>query len=133
MTKLIFLTLFMFSTISDYPKGTREISIESNKSLIQIGRLLVEDGYTIAKSDTTFGFLETSFQPVGNISTKIIVRKSGNRIKVSGLFLTGVTMEMYGARSEDKPEAIEKRGMNRSPYMVAFDEMVRVAELIKAQ
>lgn len=130
MQHLIIIALFVFSTINDYQKGTREISIESNKSIIEIGRLLVEDGYTIAKSDTTFNFLETSFQPVGNISTKMIVRKSGSRVKLTGQFLSGVSIEMYGVRSEDKPEAIEKRGMGRSPYMVAFDEMARIAELI---
>ena len=132
MQYLLIFALYVFSTINDYPKGTREISIESNKSLIEIGRLLVEDGYTIAKSDTTFNFLETSFQPVGNISTKMIIRKSGNRVKLTGQFLSGVSIEMYGVRSEDKPEPIEKRGMGRSPYMVAFDEMARIAELIKA-
>lgn len=132
MQYLLIFALFVFSTINDYPKGTREISIESNKSIIEIGRLLVEDGYTIAKSDTTFNFLETTFQPVGNISTKMIVRKSGSRVKLTGQFLSGVSIEMYGVRSEDKPEPIEKRGMGRSPYMVTFDEMARIAELIKA-
>ncbi|HNX11623.1 MAG TPA: hypothetical protein PKH68_01415 [Paludibacteraceae bacterium] len=49
-------------------------------------------------------------------------------IVVSGKFKLGVSLEIYGVRSEDNFEQIQNNGMKGSAYRITFDEMKTVAE-----
>jgi hypothetical protein len=143
--KLLFITILSFLAIPSrgqtatelwktIPSKAEYIRIENNLSssanLVQSIRILFDNGFTFAKKDQELNYLVTEVRPFKNGSIQFTVKCQDASITVSGIFNSGISVELAGVRSENNFEKIEKKGMKGSPYFNAFIEMDRVARLI---
>lgn len=124
--KLLFvLLLFTLPINQDKPaKGTNIIYITTELAdedlYKRVGQLLLESGYTIAKSDRDFMQVQTDTRKIkgANAYPRLVVSVSKGKAKVSGYF--GSSLDVDPSKNSER---ITYRGMRGSPFMAAFDSM----------
>jgi hypothetical protein len=107
------------------PKNTKILKVYTGKpdtiNFIDVTKLLIENNYEISRRDKEFLTIKTDFkqfQGTGNYYLNI--RCSNDTIYVWGLFRVGLSVEMFGVKSEDSLLEIIKKGSADSIYGMAF-------------
>lgn len=90
----------------------------------------IDDGYTIQKRDSDFMYFSTDTRSMGSGAIALTIKCKDSAAVVSGVFSTGISIELYGVRAEDTMQKIEKRGQKKSAFWNAFIEMDRCARMI---
>ena len=131
---IIFTTICIshFATAQVIAKGTKTLTVVTEKSQSEnFGHTitqLLQEGYELERSDRELGTISTAWRPLPRSgSYKLYIRVS-DEIKFSGVFKSGTSIDVYGVRSEDTPQEIEKRGSPKSVYGMAFNAMYKTAE-----
>lgn len=122
MRALLFAVLFIPSIVlgQDIPKKVNYIVVESDSvDIIKVGKMLMDAGFTIEKSDKDLGYIHTEYKPIKLSEIKLSVSVSGNRVYIQGKMKTDL--------GESR---IQNTGMKGSPMKIAFDEMSSFANLI---
>lgn len=116
------------------PKGVTKIAISNelsaDQNFIYASKLLLDNGYTFSVRDTELKYIVTEMTPLKYGSLKMTFRCQDSSVVVTGTLLSGLSVELYGVRSEDTPEVVTKRGMKKSIYGFTWSEMNRMAMLI---
>lgn len=114
----------------EIPNKTNKIAITSDKTIKEVSTVLVLDGFTIEKSDSELGYILTDFKTSAKANIQLRFVFTDGKIILSGNFLSGISIAIYGVRTEDQPQPIYKVASRASILGKAFDEMMRVAYLL---
>ena len=134
---LVFACLFAYSQIpraefKAIPKRTKVIYVETGKTPEANFKLvintLLDAGFDIDKTDKEYGIITTEYKPLPRVGNYKLRLRITDKIVVSGTLLSGISIEMYGVRSEDSPEAIEKINTQKGVYGIAFTEMYKLSK-----
>lgn len=143
MRKLISLLSILIISISvlgqNIPKGANVIVLETNYLTVQdavkktVARL-IDGGITIANADRELGFINTNPYTHRNVTNQVTISfqesDKGILAKLSGGFLTGIDITIWGVTARNKQETIEYIGQSGSYYMQAWEGLERVAQMI---
>lgn len=134
---IIFASLFAYSQIpraefKAIPKHTKSIYVETGKTPeanFKLGiNTLLDAGFDIDKIDKEYGIITTEYKPLPRVGNYKLRLRVSDKIVVSGVLLSGISIEMYGVRSEDRPEEIEKINTQKGVYGIAFNEMYNISK-----
>ena len=115
------------------PKNTTSIEINNSNTASQnfklVSETLLDNNFEITKRDKELGTITTGFKALPRAGTyKLNARCKNNKIIISGQFNSGISIEMYGVRSENEVIDIEKTGSYKSTYGRAFGEMYNFSQ-----
>jgi len=139
---LLFLILFFEAFAQDdvyytpeakYPKGVSKITIETGLSKAENFKfcqdVLTNENVIIEVNEQSFSI------KTDELNTKkqkypyyLIFFCKDSTIVLSGKFKLGMTIQVYGVKSEDNFEPIQNKGMKGSAYEITFSEMVEFAK-----
>lgn len=116
-----------------YPKGSTKISIETGKSKADNFELCSQ--FLTNLDISTEANEKTMVIKTDELNTKkkrypyyLTFFCKDSVIVLTGKFKTGMTIQIYGVRSEDNFEPIINKGMKGSPLQITFSEMLGVAQ-----
>lgn len=119
------------------PKMTEKIkvtnSLTADENFMKVSEVIMDNDYTFSSRDKELKLVTTEMKPLKYGSIKLSFRCQDSTVTVTGVLLSGITVELYGVRSEDNPEKVVKRGMKKSIYGYVFSEMNRMAKLIPGE
>lgn len=119
-------------TWKQIPAGVTTIEVSNNKTAAEnfaaISELLLDNNFEIERRDAELGTINTNWQPMPRTgSYKLQIRCKDKLVIFTGQFTFGVSIEVYGTRSENNPQQIEKKGALMSAYGESFEGMYNVA------
>ena len=135
--KAIFLTLIIFyvfhvgSLGQTVPKRANVINIElaDSSSITSVTRLLVEYGYGIQHLDRQAGVITTTPKSVKRAGeVRLIISIGSGKAIIRGSY-KGVAVTLNNV-TDDSWSEIDYRGIEGSPTMSAWNEMMRIAKAI---
>ena len=96
----------------------------------KISDQLFENGYGILNADVENGNITTSEKAFKNGSIKLSLLIKDKRVLIRGNFKSDMTFAMYGVTAGNEWIEICYRGQKKSPAMLAWDEMAKIADAI---
>jgi hypothetical protein len=91
----------------------------------KLGRVLLDGGYPIDRSDKDLGYINTSYQPTKNRAVEAAFRFSIKPSKEGAIIEIRGVCKMPSMRVSDTP--IDFRGSFGNPIGIAWEEMNRIA------
>lgn len=107
-----------------------------NNAFVATGKALIDQGFTISKSDANFKTIETNVRSYkGNFNmspVSVIIRAS---VKSTDQGKTEVKLSsVFGIGIDSNPTLMtEYRGMKGGAYIVSFEKMIDVARVLEKQ
>ena len=115
------------------PKGANTIVVAtalSDSALFkQANQLLLDNAYTISRSDKDHVLIETNTKKIEGVTTylRLVISTTDGKAKITGFFSS--TFGLY-ADPETESIRVTKKGMSSSVYMIAFTIMNDYAVLL---
>ena len=134
LTLLFLIPLFCFAQI---PKKANTIIITGNltqdESFKQVTGILFESGYGILSSDNNIGTITTTEKSIKRATTRFTFLIKDKKVLIRGQFNINITTNYGGVSSPSDWSDIQYFGMNGSPSMAAWNEMLKIAEMISGK
>lgn len=121
------------------PKGTNKIIVttdfDTQANFNNTVNALLEANYEPTELNKEIFIIKTALKATGKVASDhyFFIRCRDNEIIITGQFRLGISVSLYGVKTEQTFEPIENKGMNGSILKENFNSMAAFARLLNGK